>query len=166
MAEATVVEVLPRLELPYFTALSPKVLARVRRDEAAFEDFRRVLRDVARQLPVDSDGGASDRDVQGIERDVLAPAVAALLDDVSGVRALRKSLSESGIELVAAALVGLFVAPNVLTAVGVAAMTVVAQAMAKLAVDRKEDRPASRAVLAFHTGRVPRVGIGWSPGGW
>lgn len=46
LTDAKVVAALPSLRLPYFEKMRPETLVEVRSNESAFDDFRKILREV------------------------------------------------------------------------------------------------------------------------
>lgn len=159
LTDAKVVAALPSLRLPYFEKMSPETLVAVRGNESAFEDFRKMLREVLALLPAGAESPQFDGEVRRIEKDALNPAIKKLLDDVRGVATMRECLSSAGIEFAAGALAGVVLTGNPLVTLPAGAISVLSQTVLKLMFKRPKVRPAGSIALSFHTGRAPRTGL-------
>src|SRR5262249_1285081 len=92
VVDSRVLSSLPHMQLPYFDRLDASTLAAVRDEEQSFEDFRKVLRDVAKMLPGGIEDPQFEREVRTIEEDLLIPMLRKLYETVSGTQALRSQL--------------------------------------------------------------------------
>jgi hypothetical protein len=152
--DAKVLTSLSHMKLPYFDRLTPEALVKARSSEAAFEDFRKLLRELAGTLPSTIDDPQFERDLKELEQDKVTPTLNALYDSITGTRSLRKNLSEAGIDftagfLAAAALTGDIGAKAIATGT----VNVLMKVLIKILCARKPKRPAASTVYAFHTGR-------------
>jgi len=159
LLDARVVAALPTLKLPYFDKISPELLVAVRQNESAFDDFRNLLREVARILPGGADSPQFAKEAQRIEQDMLSPAIKKLLDEVRGITVVKDTMAGVGIDFAAGALAGFVLTGTAPLALASGAITAVSKAIVKLVAKRSGTRAAGSVVLAFYTGRTPRHGL-------
>ncbi len=158
ITNARVIAALPRLQLPFFDNANPDLLARVRADEEALEDFRVVLRKFARKLVAGVEDPDFADEVSRIEHEFLQPAIQKLLDDVRGVSVLRDRLSEAGIDIVVGILAGVL-SGDPLAAMATGGLSALARALVKGFIQHDRLPASSRLVYTFHSGRAPEHGI-------
>ncbi|MEN8444715.1 MAG: hypothetical protein ABG776_06860 [Cyanobacteria bacterium J06555_13] len=156
---------LPKLKLPFFSKLDPKLLAKVRQDEEAFEDFRIVLRKFSRELIQGLEDPRFSQTVAQLEKEELEPTIKVLADSVNRYKSLRESLSEEGMAFAAGA-VGWLVAGDPLTSLSGIAGSALFLTINKIIQNRrklnKNSRPAARLIYSFHSGRfkLPKQMLG------
>lgn len=152
-----VISALPHLQLPSFSGLDPGQLASVRKDGAAFDDFRLLLRQWTSAIPTGIDDAGFREDVSKFESDVLSPALLQLTSSIRNSTSLRKHLSDAGIDFSVAAFVGFTMTSNITNAAAAGAVGALAKVLLKLFTDRDHVRPAARVAYAF-TSQNPLFG--------
>jgi hypothetical protein len=95
-----VVAALGSLDLPFMRSLEPAVIASIRRDESAFEDWRATLRMTVRAIESNpSEGDRFAREARDVLNDVLVPSMREVERAVSHSRSMKAAAREQVIEL-------------------------------------------------------------------
>lgn len=87
-------------DLPFLGSLDPATLIAIRRDEAAFADWRRELRSIGRLIQgTPADGPVFAREAHDVLSDALLPRVHEIEKAVSRSTAMKAAAKDAGLEL-------------------------------------------------------------------
>jgi hypothetical protein len=87
-------------DLPFLGSLDPATLVAIRRDEAAFADWRRELRTIGRLIQsTPSDGAAFAREASDVLSDALMPRVHEIEKAVARSAVMKDAAKNAGVEL-------------------------------------------------------------------
>jgi hypothetical protein len=161
-----IVASLPRWKLPYFEGLSAEVLVQARANEEAFEDFRKLIREMGSKLVAGLEDVNFDLENQRLERDYLTPTLRNLNAQVKGISTLREHASEAGIDFTAGAIAGLVLTGGIADSFLTGGANVLAKVLVKIFTVRKAPRASAELVYAFHTGRPMGTSFGMKMPRW
>ena len=157
VADHRVLAALPRMTLPFFGEMEVENLVNVRANDETFADFRKLLRELARDLVAGVEDLAFDMEVRRLEKEKVTPGLKKLIQDINGTTSLKARLKDFGTDFTAGALGTLVLKADVKEALLGGTATALAKALGKLLMQRTKVRPAASAVYEFHTGRKPRA---------
>jgi hypothetical protein len=152
-----VLAALPCMTLPFLEKVDAETITSVRSNDESFADFRKLLRELSRDLVAGVEDPAFELEVQRLEQDKVTPGLRKLYEDVNGTTSLRARLTDFGTDFTAGALGTLVLKSDVKEALLGGTATALAKALARLLMQRTKGRPAASAVYEFHTGKKPRA---------
>lgn len=126
--------------------LAPEDIVAARMDSEAFEGFRRVIRQISRDLP-NIIGSQDDlKEIELLERDLLLPEIDRLSSSVSKSSVLSRNVKPNAISFSAGALASLAAKVDPATAIAAGALTALGRVVLTEIFDRKKLEPEARFI--------------------
>lgn len=135
--------------LPFFEGVNAETIVKIRDNEAALSDFRKMLREFSCHLPQNMDGPRSHTELLELKNEIMQPAFEKVIKDFKGITALKRRVKEGAIDFSAAALAGFTLSGDITTAATTGGVSVLAKSLIKMFSDREKLRPGSQVVMSF-----------------